>query len=131
MILQKRKHRALEGEDETGGLVRILAEQGPAMGEFFEELANIVPTGGRDVLVVAPFEAGNDQAQEVRRILFQRLFFEVAGGAAVFEIFRPVAQQVGPVRFHRIECAGLQCRHGTLTPWKVWPMLQILIGTNQ
>ncbi|MNG38958.1 hypothetical protein D3C84_1268470 [compost metagenome] len=69
--------------------------------------------------------------QEIRRFLFQVLLFEIAGGAAGFEVFRPFAQELGPVRFHRIECAGLQCRHGTLTPWKVWPILQILIGTNQ
>ncbi|MOA65095.1 hypothetical protein D3C78_1913600 [compost metagenome] len=59
MILQQGEHRALEGKDETGGLVRILAEQGAAVGELFEELPNRVPARRCHVLSIALLQSAN------------------------------------------------------------------------
>ena len=111
MILQHRKHRTLEREDETGGLMGVLAEEGTAVGQLLEELANLVPAWGSNVLTIALFQAGDDQLQKLRSLLLEVLFLDVARGTVGFQALRPISQQLILVDFHCIECAGLQCCH--------------------
>ncbi|MNK83328.1 hypothetical protein D3C87_1031360 [compost metagenome] len=83
------------------------------MGELFQKQANLVPAGGSDVLPVAALQARDDQLQELRSLLLQVLVFEIAGGTTGFEAGCPFGKQLRLILLHRIESAGLQCRHET------------------
>ncbi|MNF80246.1 hypothetical protein D3C84_624830 [compost metagenome] len=111
--------------------MRILAELGTALGELVEELANLIPAGRGNVLAVAILQARDDQLQEFRGLLLQVLLFEIARGAAGLQAIFPFGQQLCLVVLHRIERAGLQCRHGTCLLECMRPIPQKMTGAKQ